>query len=53
MARGRKQRAQQARLHRERQAHRRFADGNPGRVRREDGVVLSEREVARQKEDRG
>ena len=45
MARGRKQLAQAARRHRERQAHWRFAEENPGRVRREDGVVLSEREV--------
>ena len=45
MARGRKQRAQQARNHKVRRAHRRFAEENPGRVRREDGVVLSEREA--------
>ena len=46
MARGRRQRQQQARKHGERRAHQRFAEENPGRVRREDGVVLSEREVA-------
>ena len=51
MARGRKQRAQAVRKHGERRAHRRFANENPGRVRREDGVVLSEREVARAKEE--
>ena len=47
MARGRKQRQQQYRNHRQRQAHQRFAEENPGRVRRDDGVVLSEREVKR------
>ena len=45
MARGRKQRARSVVRHSERRAHRRFADDNPGRVRREDGVVLSEREA--------